>query len=138
MNDEIILSRDGVTVAFDEPRCDGKGCLESYAVSVETPGLSARVRVENPPYGSSPAAFFAELAKQWRGWKGEKRWGSMEGELDLAAVSDSTGHVRLTVRMRPDAYPAVWSATASVLIEAGQLEGLERRFAEFFVFAAQS
>jgi len=46
------------------------------------------------------AAFFRDLALHWRGWQGEKRWASLEGQLSLSAKSDSTGHTQLDVRLR--------------------------------------
>ena len=32
------------------------------------------------------ADYFAELAADWRGWKGERRWSSLEGDVELAAT----------------------------------------------------
>ena len=67
-------------------------------------------------------AFFRELATHWRGWEGKKEWGSLQGELGLAAAIDSTGHVSLSVRVHSGPYLYDWLLTATLLIEAGQLE----------------
>lgn len=137
MTTEIKLERDGLNILFCEPKRDATGWLERYRVYIETDGLTATVSVENPPYGTTPTRFFGELAKNWRGWKGELTWSAMEDELRLTAVSDSTGHITITAQIHPDICPSPWLARASVEVDAGELEQLERRFDAFFAYDAQ-
>lgn len=66
-------------------------------------------------------AFFTDLATHWQGWQGERVWQSLDGELQLAAKSDRTGHVYLQVDLR-DAVQDRWRLTAALVLEAGQLD----------------
>lgn len=75
--------------------------------------------------------FFRDLAIHSKGWVGKKEWGSLEGELSLAATIDSTGHIYLTVRLRSGPYPFEWLLSAMLLIEAGQLEQIASSIEEF-------
>ena len=132
MSDEIVIERDGVRITISEPQRDTKGWLGSYRVSLITDGLSATTRVENPPYGTAPTVFFNDLAQNWKGWKGEKKWRAMEGELTFIAVMDSVGHITITASIHPDLCPPVWVAKVSVTVDAGQLEKMHRTFSRFF------
>jgi hypothetical protein len=79
-----------------------------------------------------PTKLFVDIAREWSGWKGEKKWGALEGEYNLSATCDSLGHITLKVGMMPNAYPPVWSAIVSLVIEAGQLDKLAREVETFF------
>jgi hypothetical protein len=70
------------------------------------------------------------MAANWRGWTGAKTWSSLEGELQLSAEADRTGHVTLLIDLCEGA-PAVWSVTLQVVIEAGKLGDLARAAREF-------
>lgn len=131
MNDHVRISRDGISVMFNEAWRDASGLLQRFVVSLEAAGLSASVPVDYPAYGPSLVRFFSDIADHWRGWEGEITWHSLEGELELAAVSDVLGHITITVRAHPPTYPANWAAEASVLVDAGQLERLHRQFVLF-------
>lgn len=78
------------------------------------------------------ADFFADIAENWRGWKGTKEHASLEGHLRLEATSDSSGHIRLFIELRGVEVANVWVAKASIGLEAGQLEGLARSARVFF------
>ena len=133
--DEIIVGFEGVTISFGARVRDHRGRLSSYGVTLMANGFSASVRVENTEdYGSPPSKFFSELAENWRGWEGQIKWRSTEAELELIATSDPLGHIWVTANVRPDAHPARWRATASVMVEAGQLERLSHDFSSFFAF----
>ena len=89
---------------------------------------SGRVYAHEP---SHLAAFFRDLANNWRGWNSKKEWGSSEGELFITATSDSTGHTSLGVRLRSGSYPFDWTISAGLVIEAGQLEAIAKKIEEF-------
>ena len=79
--------------------------------------------------------FFAELAAAWRGWDGELRWRSLEGDIDLLAAHDKLGTVTLRVGLRSDVYEPkgaghVWTATGLLFLDAGGLDELPRRAAQ--------
>jgi Family of unknown function (DUF6228) len=69
------------------------------------------------------ADLFEFFANNWKGWEGSKRWGSLEGELHIAAHSDRLGHVYLTVNLREGA-PPKWTLEARLILDAGMLAGL--------------
>ena len=93
-----------------------------FLAEVRGRGMEAKARVGT--YMSSGfAEFFTELATHWRGWKGDREWSSLEGELAIRATADRTGHVYLQVHLH-DGAPARWKVDAAIVIEAGQLERL--------------
>jgi hypothetical protein len=94
-----IESQPNLKLIFDQPKHNNDGWLESYQVSVISPGLTAKIRAENPPYGPSPVKLFEQMANDWDGWDGEKSWGAMEGEYNLVATSSKTGHVTLSAEL---------------------------------------
>ncbi len=50
-------------------------------------------------------------------------WSSLEGECELRAESDRTGHVTLSVRAQYR-QSEVWTVEGSVVLEAGQLDAI--------------
>lgn len=79
-------------------------------------------------------ALFASMAQEWRGWKGEKSWCSLEGEFELHATSDRLGHITLRVVLtNVNTGPAEpWRLEATLLTEAGLLQGLAGEVADLF------
>jgi uncharacterized protein DUF6228 len=68
-------------------------------------------------------SYFAGLAKQWRGWKGDKEWEALG--LRLAARHDGLGHVTLDVTLEEDyALADRWRVRASLTVDAGALDRL--------------
>ena len=72
-------------------------------------------------------SFFGGLADLWSGWEGERSWASPEGHVELAAVSDRTGHVRLSCTFHPVRERGLWTASSEVHLEAGGLGDLHAR-----------
>jgi|tagenome__1003787_1003787.scaffolds.fasta_scaffold18085536_2 hypothetical protein len=71
--------------------------------------------------------FFAGLASDWRGWKGERSWVSLEDAVELEASHDGLGTVTLKVRLRTEAFAVHrWSASAELMLDAGGLDRLAR------------
>ncbi len=64
--------------------------LVVFVVSVEEVGLSATADVHTLG-GDGLDDFFTALDKDFRGWTGERRWTSHEGDLELEAVH--SGHI---------------------------------------------
>ena len=127
----LALSGGEFGITFCQPlRSDG--WLDSFVVRIEEPGLSAAAQVENSGVIQGPEAFFHEIAKNWRGWTGEKTWHALEGELNLSATADSLGHITIRVQLQPTAGPEGWRVISYAYVEAGQLESLSRRAAKFF------
>lgn len=102
----------------------------TFLARIAGPNLQATATV----YEYEPAylkQFFADLAANWKGWKGNKEWQSLEGELGLSATIDSTGHISLAIQLSSGPYPFDWKLSAVVVIEAGQLDRVAHAVADF-------
>jgi hypothetical protein len=60
-------------------------------------------------------AFVEVMAENWRGWQGEQRYRSLEGDLTLTAKHD--GHVQLSVELREN--PG-WRVQADFTLDPGE------------------
>ncbi len=49
------------------------------------------------PFDSNLVRFFEDVAENWQGFDGEKKWSSLEGEFILICTSDNLGHFALEV-----------------------------------------
>jgi hypothetical protein len=132
MEEFVIQSEREVSLTFHSRKFGADGWLESYSITAAAKNASASLHVENPPYGLSPADFFQKLAESWAGWKGEKTWGALEGEYNLVASTDLTGHITLAVELNPSSNPPCFSGVLSLIVEAGQLEALAGKAKIFF------
>jgi len=117
----------GGEVARGLEGCDG----DTFTATLAGGPVTASVHVYDIQF-QHWTAFFADLAANWRGWSGTKTCESLEGHLLLEASSDRAGHVRLRVRLRGSLDEDDWLAESSVHLEAGQLERLASRAADYF------
>lgn len=117
-----IKSEGGYGITFHSQEHDENGWLSYYSVKLIAPTMSAIVQVDNAPYGISPVGLFEQIANEWQGWKGKKTWGSLEGEFDLTATSDSTGHITLVVSLYSGTFSPCSKMVSEFEIESGQLE----------------
>ncbi len=104
--------------------------LEYFTVELFDSEVQARARV----YAYEPshlAAFFEDMARNWRGWPGEKSWASVENDCVMSATSDGKGHIDLAVSLAPSSYPQAWRFEGHVLLEAGQLDSVAGRVRAF-------
>lgn len=92
----------------------------SVEVSLRTPGLEASLQVVSHYADDFDelVGFFQGLADDWRGWRGERVYESLEHELRLTATHD--GHVRLAVQMAPTGDPDGWSASGILRLDPGE------------------
>jgi hypothetical protein len=106
---------------------------DSVAATLVHEGLEARAEVYIPPgHGLDGLdSLFVTMADQWRGWAGEKSWGSLEGELSLSCTHDGLGHVKMAVELRRDVLDESWTARAVFVVWAGSLEQVARMLSEF-------
>jgi len=79
-------------------------------------------------FAGSPADLFAEAARDWRGWTGDKVWEAISHELKLSLSSETLGGCRLLVSLADGDE----KLEGCIHLEAGQLESLARRAANFF------
>jgi hypothetical protein len=63
--------------------------------------------------------FVAGLARDWRGWPGERRWHSLEEELTIVA-SHTGRRVELLVTLRRGIDPDAWSVSLPVPLAPGE------------------
>jgi hypothetical protein len=101
----------------------------TFQVTLRKPWLTARQEASTYVNGS-PAGFFAEMARDWRGWVDEKQWEDLEGRVKLSASSDATGYSSLRVQMRGPNFED--RVEAMLTYEAGQLEHMSRAVDRLF------
>ncbi len=137
------MSSESRTLLIEAGR--GEGVLEiAAAVDHRDPAyFTARLSVEDleasvrfyEPRGFllGLGDYFASVEQDWRGWKGEKTWESVEGELSLTAIHDGLGHITLTAELRNRFNPPSrqWLARGALSLEAGALGPLAQAAARF-------
>jgi hypothetical protein len=82
------------------------------------------------PRGETFAGFFERIAANWRSWREVEEWRSLEGEIHVQAGMDPAGHVSFQVRLAEGA-PSRWTAAATVVTEAGQLDRIAAEARDF-------
>jgi hypothetical protein len=132
MDSFLIRSASGTSALefFERTPTDARQAIERFKVRLTDVDLSVVGRVYTET--GHPAAMFARMAANWRGWPDEFTWDSSEGELGLRCAQDRTGHVSIRVELRSGPTERDWVVVATVMAEAGQLEELARRAASFF------
>lgn len=130
--DEFAISHSGTElIFFDREPPDRVEPLDYFSVRFSEPNLTARCRV----YGYHSLGLtrlFADMARQWNGWQGELAWESLEGDLKLRCSHDGLGHISIHADFRAGPDPHHWRVQATVMADAGQLEGIAKRAAIFF------
>jgi hypothetical protein len=110
--------------------------LDYLIVTLKSEALSASARIYNYHYAHGVAGlaqFFDEIAANWRGWPGAKRWESIEGDFKLACSSDSLGHIEIIVELGSWVTdPVGWYVRYALTVEAGQLDALSENMRRFF------
>ncbi|TVT30321.1 DUF6228 family protein [Marinobacter vinifirmus] len=77
-----------------------------------------------------PSLLFRDMADNWRGWKGEKIWGALDGEFMLTATATSLGRITVIIEMVEMA--GAFRLKATLGLEAGQLENISKRVESLF------
>lgn len=114
---EFKASEDGATLTFVVTSRSKQET--SFDVLVRTPWFSGKAPASTYVAGS-PTTLFREMAHEWNGWKKPKTWADLEDRVKLSAMSDATGHIRITVELRGPDYDS--GLKAILVFEAGQLE----------------
>jgi len=105
------------------------GTFFSYQAALSNSHLKAQVEVADASHRGW-VDFFADLAENWRGWKGEKKTATLEGHLSIKCTVDPLGHVTLRVRLQDVSNS--WHAEQDLQLESGQLEELSKQNKTFF------
>jgi hypothetical protein len=105
---------------------DRSGFDSRWHVTLETPDVSATHGFWSGVEPVALAEFFDDLARDWRGWTGDKVFTSVEHDLVFRATHDGSGHVLLGVRLGTHVAEDAksWQVSAPLALEAGQLEPL--------------
>lgn len=119
-NLELFKSpHDGSTIEFRVVRRAPEGI--DFELTVETPWFRGRGK-SSTYFNGSPGAMFSSMAADWKGWEGTKSWQDLEQQVTLDAVSDSTGHISISVEIRGPNDASL--LRVPIQFEAGQLEGI--------------
>ncbi|WP_431113048.1 DUF6228 family protein [Variovorax paradoxus] len=100
-----------------------------FEVAVRTPWFTGRAQT-SCYHNGSPVEMFLAMARDWRGWTGEKQWQDIEGQVIFIATADATGHVELIVELRKSFEGSLLRVV--IQYEAGQLEDMAEAVAGLF------
>jgi hypothetical protein len=81
-------------------------------------------------FSGPPSLLFRDMAESWKGWKEEKVWSALDGELSLSATTTSLGHVTLKIEMVGRS--GDFRLYAVLGLEAGQLEEIYKNVSSVF------
>jgi len=109
MSDELTIksSSSSGKLKFSEQQPPNRP-VEYIRVNLEDRELAAstsRIYLYQP---DDLVAFLDELAREWKGWQGEKEWKSVEGDLALSGTADGLGVVALRVTLKSGPYEDDW------------------------------
>nr|WP_315233726.1 DUF6228 family protein [uncultured Albidiferax sp.] len=124
---ELKSPHDGSVLAFQVTRRDG--AETEFEVSVRTPWFTGRAQASTYHNGS-PTGMFSAMAREWRGWAGEKHWQDIDNQVSLSATTDATGHIGLTVELRGNTQGNLLRTILQY--EAGQLEEIAEAVTALF------
>lgn len=134
MADSVTIksSRSAGKLRLSEPQPQSlRYPVEYLRVSIEDRDIAAsssRVYIYEP---HDLAAFFDELAANWKGWEDEKQWHSVEADFALSSTYDDLGHAALRVTLKSGLYEDDWCVQAVIYVDAGQLEDLAAKVNAF-------
>ena len=99
---------------------------------LSAPGLEVHRSIELEGWSNASrglTAFFDELAAQWNGWAGVKKWSDDNATFGFSATHDRKGLIVLVVEVAnlPHDAPGMWSARISVPVEPGALDHIAAR-----------
>lgn len=75
---------------------------------------------------------FMYMAKEWKGWKGEIEWVSIEQEFSITCTSDQKGHVAVKLKFSQHEGAEPWDAQVTLSLESGVMEKVSKDLKKFF------
>ena len=120
--------KDGATLVLSAANYPAS---DAFEFSLNTPVFTVGGNGSTYVVGS-PALFFDQMAKSWRGWEGALKWATLENEIILTATMDHMGHVGMLVELRSTVYPSDWEVKFRLHLEAGGLDSLARQVKQVF------
>ncbi|MFE5325373.1 DUF6228 family protein [Embleya sp. NPDC056575] len=116
---ELLVKGPGAQAAsvrlFDWSRAEYE---VAFAVEAVDDGVRARLGTVTVTVWDDMGKFFDGLARDFRGWEGERVW--VNNNLIVKAVFGSGGHVYLGWTLSSGFFPGDWSCTVTTVIEAGE------------------
>jgi hypothetical protein len=103
-----------------------------FIASIDGDEAQASVRVWGYTDCGLLVDLFESIARDWRGWQGERTWSSIEGEFSLAASTNSRGAVTIRVTLCHNDGDDDWELDIPVFTEAGQLDSIASHVSAFF------
>jgi hypothetical protein len=109
--------------------------VDSYVLTIQLRELRASTRPlkaynDSARDGRRLAGVFAEMAKEWRGWKGEKVWYSTDKEVTLTFTHDRISRVRVDVEVK-DSPAENWVVHGELALELGNLDRIAKEMAKY-------
>ncbi len=105
---------------------------ESYLVTIKGENLDASLKVYAfDPMNKGLDRFLNKIAEQWRGWKNEEKWRSLEGEFALVCKHDGVGHIDIEATLYS---PGSWTVRNTFHVVAGELDQIASDAKRFFDF----
>jgi len=109
----------------------GNNDLASFVATINDKGLQASSRIY--AYGARHITdLFDDVAKNWKGWAGEKVRGSIEGDLCFSCTSDGLGHTFVKIELSSGPYDLDWQAETTLQLDAAQLDHIASQLRQFF------
>jgi hypothetical protein len=97
--------------------------------------LTARGVIESTDWGGAAprlVSFLEEMARDWRGWPGERTWRDDGPQVRLTATHDGKGIIALEVETSTTIGvegPGTWTLRVVLALEPGSLDDLARSVA---------
>src|SRR2546421_12784389 len=106
--DQIIIATTDPDKWIELSDAEPKGVatpVDTYLLTIQLRELRASTRPldaynDYARDGRRLAKVFAEMAKEWRGWKGEKFWSTTDSEVTLKFTHDRVSRVRVHVEVK--------------------------------------
>src|SRR6266576_1471473 len=138
MTDRVIIATTDPDKWIELCDAEPKGVatpVDSYVLTIQLRELRASTRPlsaynDFARDGRRLARVFAEMAKEWRGWKGEKVWYSTDKEVTLTFTHDRISRVRVEVELK-DSPAANWNVKGEVDLELGNLDRIAKDISEY-------
>jgi hypothetical protein len=122
-----IAGRNGVRLEFRpvvNRVADHPDQLPRWRVSLVGPGVSAEVEAPEASWEpQSLADFLGDVARDWRGWDGERAWQSEETELRLTVRHNRINTVLMQVELE-DGAPPRWRCETELELDPGAFQQL--------------
>jgi hypothetical protein len=112
----------GPRLILGQPRRGDDGELWWVTATLELDGLKAEKTV-SAHYATCMdelITYFDDLATNWSGWEGIKRYESVEHDLVLQSRHDGYGHVTIEIMLsKMDGSPGEWECTGRIMTDPG-------------------